>query len=202
MFSQFLAIFFKLLKLDKPLYEDEVLEKIGSKIDDKKKPHNLNLAGLELSFYYSLIIVVMTVIIQTIPNNVYLSWVSERGLQIEQPTFRYLLFFSLLVWFLKSFFIYIVGVKIFPNKNTKCNFLKVLTAVGLAHSPLIFNFLIFNDSLFYGVLIIYVWYVSALVVGINEILNYKNKLKSFLISFIAPIVISLSLMILYLKISI
>ena len=109
---------------------------------------------------------------------------------------------SLLVWFLKSFFIYIVGVKIFPNKNTKCNFLKVLTIVGLAHSPLIFNFLIFNDSLFYGILLTYVWYVSALVVGINEILNYKNKLKSFLVSFIAPIVISLSLMILYLKISI
>mgnify|MGYP001178888621 FL=1 len=202
MFSQFLAIFFKLLKLDKTLYEDGVLEKIGSKIDDKKKPYNLNLVGLELSFYYSLIIVVMTVIIQTIPNNVYLSWMSERGLQIEQPTFRYLLFISLLVWFLKSFFIYVVGVKIFPNKNTKCNFLKVLITVGLAHSPLIFNFLIFNDSLFYGVLLIYVWYVSALVVGINEILNYKNKLKSFLISFIAPIVISLSLMILYLKISI
>ena len=202
MFSQFLAIFFKLLKLDKTLYEDGVLEKIGSKIDDKKKPYNLNLVGLELSFYYSLIIVVMTVIIQTIPNNVYLSWMSERGLQIEQPTFRYLLFFSLLVWFLKSFFIYIVGVKIFPNRNTECNFLKVLTTVGFAHSPLIFNFLIFTDNFLYGILITYVWYVSTLVVGINEILNYKNKLKSFLISFIAPIVISLSLFILYIQIAI
>ena len=129
---------------------------------------------------------------------------SEKGLwQDQEPlNFRNLLFLSLLIWFLKSIFIFLIGVKVFPNKNTKCNFLKVLTTVGFAHSPLIFNFLIFNDSLLYGILLIYVWYVSALVVGINEILNYENKLKSFLISFIAPIVISLSLFILYVQISI
>ena len=185
MFNQFLTIFLKSLKLDKNFYKDKA-------------------NYLESSFYYSLIIVVTTIIIQTIPNNVYLSWMSERGLwQNQEPLqFRNLLFLSLIIWFLKSFFIFVVGVKIFPNANTECNFLKILTTVGFAHSPLFFNFLIFNDSLLYGVLLTYVWYVSTLVIGINEILNYKNKLKSFLISFIAPIVISLSLMILYLKISI
>ena len=185
MFGQFLNIVVRSIKLDKSLYKDKA-------------------NYLELGFYYSLIIVVITIIIQTIPNNVYLSWMSEKGLwQDQEPlNFRNLLFLSLLIWFIKSIFIFLIGVKVFPNKNTKCNFLKVLTTVGFAHSPLIFNFLIFNDSLLYGILLIYVWYVSALVVGINEILNYENKLKSFLISFIAPIVISLSLFILYVQISI
>ena len=197
MFNQFLAIFLRLLKIDKTLFEDGVIEKIGSKIDDEKKSYNFDLIGLELSFYYSFIIVVLTVIIQTIPNNVYISWMSERGLQIDQPTFRYLLFVSLLVWFLKSFFIYSVGVKIFPNKNTKCNFLKVLTVVGFAHSPLIFNFLIFSEDLLFLIFLTYVWYVSILVIGVNEIFNYKNKLKSFFVSFIAPIIITLAFLILY-----
>ena len=185
MFSQFLDIFFKSIRLDRTLYIDKA-------------------NYLESGFYYSLIIVVTTIIMQIIPNSVYLSWMSDRGLwqNPEELNFRNLLFLSLLIWFLKSFFIFLVGVKIFPNKNTECNFLKVLTTVGFAHSPLIFNFLIFNENLLYGILLTYIWYVSALVVGINEILNYKNKLKSFLISFIAPIVISLSLFVLYIKISI
>ena len=129
---------------------------------------------------------------------------SKKGLWYEQEpiSFRILLFISTSMWFLKSFFIYLVGIKIFPSKDTKCNYLKVLTTVGFAHSPLIFNFLIFNDSLLYGIILTYIWYVSALVIGINEIFNYENKLKSFLVSFVAPIVITLSLFILYIKISI
>ena len=185
MFNQFLTVIFRALKLDKTLYKD-------------------NASYFELGFYYSVIIVVITVVIQTIPNNVYISWMSERGLWGEQEplNFRILLFISSAMWFLKSFFIYLVGIKIFPSKNTKCSYLKVLTTVGFAHTPLIFNFLIFNDSFLYGVILTYIWYVSALVIGINEIFSYKNKLKSFLVSFIAPIVITLSLFMLYIKISI
>ena len=185
MFNQFLIIIFKSLKLDKTLYKN-------------------NTSYFELGFYYSVIIVVTTVVIQTIPNNVYISWMSKKGLWYEQEpiSFRILLFISTSMWFLKSFFIYLVGIKIFPSKDTKCNYLKVLTTVGFAHSPLIFNFLIFNDSLLYGIILTYIWYVSALVIGINEIFNYENKLKSFLVSFVAPIVITLSLFILYIKISI
>ena len=185
MFNQFLIIIFKSLKLDKTLYKN-------------------NTSYFELGFYYSVIIVVTTVVIQTIPNNVYISWMSKKGLWYEQEpiSFRILLFISSSMWFLKSFFIYLVGIKIFPSKDTKCNYLKVLTTVGFAHSPLIFNFLIFNDSLLYGIILTYIWYVSALVIGINEIFNYENKLKSFLVSFVAPIVITLSLFILYIKISI
>ena len=185
MLNQFLIIIFKSLKLDKTLYKN-------------------NTSYFELGFYYSVIIVVTTVVIQTIPNNVYISWMSKKGLWYEQEpiSFRILLFISTSMWFLKSFFIYLVGIKIFPSKDTKCNYLKVLTTVGFAHSPLIFNFLIFNDSLLYGIILTYIWYVSALVIGINEIFNYENKLKSFLVSFIAPIVISLSLFIIYIKISI
>ena len=185
MFNQFLTIIFKSLKLDKTLYKDKI-------------------SNFELGFYYSVIIVVITIIIQTIPNNVYISWMSEKGLwERQEPlNFRTFLFLSSIMWFLKSFFIYLVGIKVFPSKNTKCSYLKVLTTVGFAHSPLIFNFLIFNDSLLYGILVTYIWYVAALVVGVNEIFNYENKLKSFLVSFIAPIVISLSLFIIYIKISI
>ena len=185
MFNQFLIIIFKSLKLDKTLYKN-------------------NTSYFELGFYYSVIIVVTTVVIQTIPNNVYISWMSKKGLWYEQESisFRILLFISTSMWFLKSFFIYLVGINIFPSKDTKCNYLKVLTTVGFAHSPLIFNFLIFNDSLLYGIILTYIWYVSALVIGINEIFNYENKLKSFLVSFVAPIVITLSLFILYIKISI
>ena len=174
MLNNFIDIILGSLKLDKNLYKNQA-----------------NYS--ELGIYYSLIIVVISIIIQTIPNNVYIDWMSEKGLWLRQDplNFRNLLFLSLIIWILKSFCIFVVGVKIFPNRDTKCNFLKVLITVGYAHSPLLLNFLVFNSQLLYGLLFTYIWYVSTLVIGINEILSYKSNFKSFLISFVSPIAISL-----------
>ena len=75
MLNNFIDIILGSLKLDKNLYKNQA-----------------NYS--ELGIYYSLIIVVISIIIQTIPNNVYIDWMSEKGLWLRQDplNFRNLLF--------------------------------------------------------------------------------------------------------------
>ena len=42
---------------------------------------------------------------------------------------------SILTWLVWAIFIYVIGVKLFPDKKTNVPFKKVLTAVGFAHAP-------------------------------------------------------------------
>ena len=42
---------------------------------------------------------------------------------------------SILTWLVWAIFIYVIGVKLFPDKKLKVPFKKVLTAVGFAHAP-------------------------------------------------------------------
>ena len=47
---------------------------------------------------------------------------------------------AILTWFVWGLFIYVIGVKLFPDKETKVSFKKVLTAVGFAHAPGLLRF--------------------------------------------------------------
>ena len=109
---------------------------------------------------------------------------------ISNPPIRYVLLGSLISWFIKSIYLYFVGVVLFPSKNTKVNLRKILILVGYAHAPLLFNIIVINVYLLPLFLITYIWYNLSLIVGINSLLEYKSILKSSIIT-LAPIIILL-----------
>ena len=109
---------------------------------------------------------------------------------ISGPSLRSVIITSLVMWIIKTVYLYFVGVVLFPSKNTKSSFRKILITVGYAHAPLIFNVLIWDYKLLYFMFIPYIWYNITLIVGVNENLKYKNYLKSTLVV-TAPIIMLL-----------
>ena len=47
---------------------------------------------------------------------------------------------AILTWLVWAIFIYVIGVKIFPDRENKIPFKKVLIAVGYAHAPGLLRF--------------------------------------------------------------
>ena len=171
MFSLFLNIISRSLKLDKSLYS------------------NKKLFG-EIGIYFAIILILITSIISIIPNEVVLNWMSlnfNLGI-IQRPSFRSVIWGAFIFWIIKCSYLYFVGVILFPNKTTNCNFRNILILVGFAHAPLLLNIIIINKFLLPLLFINYIWYNVTLIVGLNIVLNYKNFLKSTIIV-LAPIII-------------
>ena len=171
MFAEFLNIIFKSIKLEKSLYRD-----------------NKNFG--EASIYFAILIIIITGLINLIPQKSVFEIINLNyniG-TIKGPSLRNVVFFSILFWIIKSFYIYFVGVVVFPNKKTNCSFRKILILIGFANAPLIFNFLVFTPSLLFLAIITYIWYNISLIVGLNIILNYNNIVKSTLVV-LSPIII-------------
>ena len=98
MFGEFLNIIFKSIKLDKSLYSDS--KNFG-----------------EASIYFAGIIMILDGIAGAVAaNTVIKTAVAMSGLT------------AILTWLVWSILIYVLGVKIFPDKQTKASFKKVLTA--------------------------------------------------------------------------
>ena len=156
---------------------------------DKKFFNNSKNFG-EASIYFALLIIIIGSLISIIPNSAFIEFMSLKfGLgKIQGPTLRSVLFAKFLIWFIKSAYLYLVGVIMFPSKNTKCSFRKILILVGYAHVPMFLNIFTVNYSVLFLVVITYIWYNISLVVGLNIILNYKNLTKSIIVV-IAPFVI-------------
>ena len=115
MFGEFLNIIFKSIKLDKSLYSD-----------------NRNFG--EASIYFAGLIMILDGIAGAVAaNTIIKTAIAMSGLT------------AIITWFIWSIFIFVIGVKLFPDKQTKVPFRKVLTAVGFAHAPgLLRFFAIFN----------------------------------------------------------
>ena len=105
MFGQFLNIIVRSIKLDKSLYKD-----------------NKNFG--EAAIYFAGLIMILDGLAGAVAaNTVIKTAVAMSGLT------------AILTWFVWGLFIYVIGVKLFPDKETKVPFKKVLTAVGFAHAP-------------------------------------------------------------------
>jgi len=116
MFGEFLSIVFKSIKLDKSLYSD-----------------NKNFG--EASVYFAGLIMILDGIAGAVAaNTVIKTAVAMSGLT------------SILTWLVWAIFIYVIGVKLFPDKKTKVPFKKVLTAVGFAHAPGLLRFFCSNTK--------------------------------------------------------
>ena len=105
MFGEFLNIIVRSIKLDKTLYSD-----------------NKNFA--EASIYFAGIIMILDGIAGAVAaNTIIKTAIAMSGLT------------AIITWLIWAIFIYVIGVKLFPDKQTKVSFKKVLTAVGYAHAP-------------------------------------------------------------------
>jgi hypothetical protein len=168
MFSEFLNIIFKSIKLDKSLYK------------------NSKYFG-EASIYYAVIIILLTSIISMVPGSTLSQYMGTMfGItDVKGPALRSIIIMSFIIWLMKTTYLYFIGVVIFSSKSTKCSFKKLLTLVAYTNAPFVFYIFIFDINLIYFTFIPYVWYCISLVIGINHVLKYDNYIKSIIIT-LAP----------------
>lgn len=173
MFKEFLSIVLKSIKLDKSLYQD-----------------NKNFE--EASIYFAITLILLISIISLVPGSIFLKHMTSVFdiNDTKGPSIRFYIIMSIIGWIIKTAYLYFVGVVVFPNKSTKCNFRKLLIVVAYANAPFIFYIFIFNIKLIYFIFIPYLWYSVALIIGVNEVLKYNNYIKTAIIT-LAPQIILL-----------
>ncbi len=93
-----------------------------------------------------------------------------------------------MVW---AIFIYVVGVKLFSDKETKVTFKKILIAVGYAHAPgLLRFFAVTPDFVIPIVFLTQFWIFASLIIATKQILNLKSSFKAFGIVFLSFLIIA------------
>ena len=161
MFGEFLNIVFKSIKLDKTLYTD-----------------NKNFG--EASVYFAGLIMILDGIAGAVAaNTVIQTAVAMSGLT------------SILTWLVWAIFIYVIGVKLFPDKKTKVPFKKVLTAVGFAHAPGLLRFFAVTPNMMIPIIFLtQFWIFAGLIISTNQVLGLKSNIKSFGIVFLSFLIIA------------
>ena len=161
MFGEFLNIIFKSIKLDKSLYAD-----------------NKNFG--DASIYYAGLIMILDGMAGAVAaNTVIKTAVAMSGLT------------AILTWFIWAIFIYVIGVKLFPEKQTKVPFKKILTAVGFAHAPGLLRFFAITPDLMIPIIFFtQFWIFASLIISTKHILNLRSNLKSFGIVFLSFLIIA------------
>ena len=161
MFAQFLDIIFRSLKLDKNLYRES------------------KYFGDAAIYFAGLIMILDGVAGAVAANTIIKTSIGISGLT------------AILTWLIWTIFIYVIGVKIFPDKEIKIPFKKVLIAVGYAHAPgLIRFFAITPDLVLLIVFITQFWIFASLTISTKQILNLKSNFKAFGIIFLSFLIIA------------
>ena len=161
MFGEFLNIIFKSIKLDKTLYTD-----------------NRNFG--EASVYFAGLIMIFDGLAGAVAaNTIIKTAIAMSGLTA---------IFTWLVW---AILIYVIGVKLFPDKQTKIPFKKVLTAVGFAHAPGLLRFFAVTPDLMIPIIFLtQFWIFAGLIISTKQVLNLKSNLKSFGVVFLSFLIIA------------
>jgi len=161
MFAQFLDIIFKSIKLDKNLYKDT--KYFG-----------------EAGIYFAGLIMILDGIAGAIAANT----IVKTSIGVSGLT-------AILTWLVWAIFIYVIGVKIFPDKESKIPFKKILIAVGYAHSPgLLRFFAVTPDLVLLIVFLTQFWIFASLIISTKQILNLKSNFKAFGIVFLSFLIIA------------
>ena len=166
MFGEFLNIVFKSIKLDKTLYSD-----------------NKNFG--EASIYFAGLIMILDGVAGAVAaNTIIKTAIGMSGLT------------AIVTWLIWAIFIFVIGVKLFPDKQTKVSFKKVLTAVGFAHAPGLLRFFAVTPDLMIPIIFLtQFWIFASLIISTKEILSLKSNFKSFgivLLSFLIIAFLSIS----------
>ena len=161
MFGEFLSIIFRSIKLDKTLYKD-----------------NRNFG--EAAIYFALIIMILDGVAGAVAANT----IIKTAIALSGLT-------AIFTWFVWAVFIYVVGVKLFPEKETKVPFKKILIGVGYAHVPGILRFFAVTPDLMIPIIFLtQFWIFAALIISTKEILSLKSNFKSFGIVFLSFLIIA------------
>jgi hypothetical protein len=161
MFGEFLSIIVRSIKLDKTLYKD-----------------NKNFG--EAAIYYAGLIIILDGIAGAVAaNTIIKTAVALSGLT------------SILTWFVWALFIFVVGVKLFPDKENKIPFKKILIGVGFAHAPGLLRFFAVTPDLMIPIIFLtQFWIFAGLIISTKQILNLKSNFKSFGIVFLSFLIIA------------
>ncbi len=166
MFAEFLNIVFSSLKLDKNLY---------------KNTKNFGEAGI----YFAGLIMILDGVAGAVAANTFV----KTSIGIPGIT-------AILTWIVWAIFIYVIGVKIFPDKESNVPFKKVLIGVGYAHAPGLLRFFAVTPELVIPIIFLtQFWIFASLIISTKQILNLKSNLKSFgvvLLSFLIIAIVSVT----------
>ena len=156
MFSEFLTIIIRSLKLDRNLYRE-----------------NKNFG--EAAIYFAGLIMILDGLAGAVAaNTVMKSPIALSGLM------------SIITWLVWGIFIYVIGVKLFPDKETKATFKKILIGVGYAHAPGLIRFFAVTPELVVPIIFFtQFWIFASLIISTKHILNLKSNFKSFGIVFLS-----------------
>ena len=160
MFAEFLNIIVRSLKLDKTLYKD-----------------NRNFG--EAAIYFAGLIMILDGVAGAVAANT----VVKTAIGISGLT-------AIITWLVWSLFIFVIGVKLFPDKETKVPFKKILIAVGYAHSPGLLRFFAVTPDLMIPIIFLtQFWIFAGLIISTKQILSLKSNIKSFGIIFLSFLII-------------
>jgi len=161
MFAQFLNIIVRSIKLDKTLNKD-------------------NKYFGEAGIYFAGLVMILDGVAGAVAANT----IIKTSIGISGLT-------AILSWFVWSIFIYVIGVKLFSDKDTKTPFKKILIAVGYAHAPGLIRFFAVTPEFVIPIIFLtQLWIFASLIISMKQILNLKSNLKSFGIVFLSFLIIA------------
>ena len=161
MFAFFLDIIFKSIKLDKSFYT------------------NSRYFG-EAGIYFAGLIMILDGVAGAIAANT----VIKTSIGVSGIT-------AIFAWFFWSILIYVIGVKLFPDKNTKASFKNILVGVGYAHAPGLLRFFAVVPELVFPIIFLtQFWIFASLIISMKQVLNLKSNFKSFGIIFLSFLIIA------------
>jgi len=161
MFGEFLNIIFKSIKLDKSLYTDS--KNFG-----------------EAAIYFAGLIMILDGVAGAVAANT----IIKTAIGVSGLT-------AILTWLVWAIFIFVIGVKIFPDKETKVPFKKILIAVGYAHAPGLVRFFAVTPEFVIPIIFLtQFWIFASLIVATKQILNLKSNFKAFGIVFLSFLIIA------------
>jgi len=162
MFAEFLNIVFSSLKLDRNLYKN-----------------NKNFG--EAAIYFAGLIMILDGVAGAVAANTFI----KTSIGISGFT-------AIFTWLVWAIFIYVIGVKIFPDKETNVPFKKVLIGVGYAHAPGLIRFFAVTPELVIPIIFLtQFWIFASLIIATKQILNLKSNFKSFGVVFLSFLIIAI-----------
>ena len=161
MFAQFLNIIVRSIKLDKSLYKD-------------------NKYFGEAGIYFAGLVMILDGVAGAVAaNTIIKTAIGMSGLT------------AIITWFIWALFVLVIGVKLFPDKETKVSFKKILIGVGYAHAPGLIRFFAVVPELVIPIIFItQFWIFASLIIATKQILNLKSNFKSFGIIFLSFLIIA------------
>jgi len=102
------------------------------------------------------------------------------ALQLGASNFLLAPIVSLISWYVWAYIIYFVGVKLFPEKNTKTNHGELLRTIGFSSAPGIIRvFGVTPDLMTVTFIGSAFWMLACMVVGVRSALDYKSLGRAF-----------------------